>query len=54
MLIEIEWLHYKEDKEDDEVLLDERFKSQLNQVIEIHNSRIAMTADINDLTFVER
>ena len=50
----IEWLHYKGDKEDDETLLDERFKSQLSQVLEIHNSRMTMTADINDLTFVER
>ena len=49
-----EWIHSKGSKEDDEVILDERFQSRLSQVIEVHNSRIAMTADIMDMTFVER
>jgi endonuclease YncB( thermonuclease family) len=51
----VDWILSKGDKENDQVLINETdFPSKLSNIVEVHNSKISLTANITDLIFVEK
>lgn len=51
----IDWLKWKgEQREDDLVLVDERFEVHLSDLLELHNHSVTLKADLLEMTFVER
>jgi hypothetical protein len=51
----VDWIQSKGDKENDQVLINEvDFPSKLSQIVEVHNNKVSLTADLIDLTFVEK
>ena len=51
----LEWIENKGEKENDQVIINERdFPSRLSNIVEVHNDKVSLTADITDLIFIEK